>query len=181
MLDKVKQFVRKNFKPERIPHFDRTIFWLKELKPEADESMLIAAYAHDIGRVIQKEKIEYFKNKSINDSEYLKRHQQDSAKIITEFLKKHEYPQDQIKRIHDIVLHHEEGGAPEWDLIMDADSISFLETNAPRFITNFVPIVGKKRVREKFVWMYERIASDKAKKLAEPFYRKAIKDLKNKD
>ena len=110
MLGKVKLFVKENFKPTSIPHFDRAIFWLKKLEPEVDESMLIAAYTHDIGRPFQKEKMDYFKHKSMNNPEYLKRHQKDSAKIIAGFLKKNDYPQEQIKRIHDIVLHHEEGG-----------------------------------------------------------------------
>lgn len=177
MLEKVKQFVRDNFKPASLPHFDRAIFWLKELKPDVDETMLIAAYAHDIGRAVRKEKNEHSKGKKINEPAYLKKHQMDSAEVITEFLEKHNYPEDQIKRIHNMVLHHEEGGIPEWNLIMDVDSISFLEVNVPKFITDFVPITGKERVKEKFEWMYNRISSAKAKKLAKPFYQKAMIDL----
>jgi hypothetical protein len=51
---KVQKFVRDSFNkagsPSNILHHERTIYWIKRLKPEADEALLIAGLAHDIER-----------------------------------------------------------------------------------------------------------------------------------
>ena len=57
MFEQVKAFVQETFsgpKAGGIKHFEQTVFWLKKLKPDADEPMLIAAYAHDIERGFRK-------------------------------------------------------------------------------------------------------------------------------
>jgi hypothetical protein len=50
--DKVHKFVIDSFnqavKQHQIGHFERAVFWMKELNPQADEAMLCAAMAHDI-------------------------------------------------------------------------------------------------------------------------------------
>ena len=182
MLEKVKDFVYNSFNKganeKKMDHFERTVFWLKKLKPNADEAMLIAAYAHDIGRAFRTTgTIETFKDKEINDEEELKKHQQESADIITKFLKENDYPENKIKRVRNMVLHHEEGGDEESDLIKDADSVSFLEVNVAKFLNVFLKPLGKDKIKTKIDWMYDRITNDKAKLLAKPFYKNAIKKL----
>ena len=76
-----------------------------------------------------------------------------------------------------LVSKHEEGGNDDQNLLKDADSVSFFETNISLFLTKHVQDVGKEKVREKFDWMYKRITSEKAKQIARPWYEEAIKNL----
>jgi len=185
MLGKIKQFVKEsfekgvNFSPTQLIHFEGTLNWLKVLKPDATEDMLIAAYAHDISRAFrQTDSVETFKNKEFNDPKYLKEHQESGAKIISDFLRENDYPEDKIIFIANMIAHHEAGIDEYSNLLMDADSLSFLENNVPHFI-NQISKQGKDKIQAKIIWMYDRINSDRAKELARPFYNDAIVALEN--
>ena len=182
MLKKVISYVNKSFQQcvtsKSVKHFENTVYWVKKLKPDADEAMLIAAYSHDIQRAFRKTRTsETFKNKEFNDPKIIKKHQNDGAKLMADFLKRNGYGNKNIKRVYNMVKHHEEGGDKEPDLIKDADSISYLQTNTFRHIKKEVPSLGKKKVKGKIDWMYNRISSRKAKKIAEPMYKKSLKLL----
>lgn len=185
MLEKVKQFVNDsfasgvNFSPTQLAHFEGASHWIKVLFPDADESMLIAAYAHDIGRAFRlTDSVETFKHREFNDPEYLKEHQENSAQIIVAFLRKNDYPEDKIGIIENMVKHHEEGGDDNSNLLMDADSLSFLENNVSHFV-NQIAKQGKEKIQNKISWMYNRISAEKAKELAKPYYDKALEMLEN--
>lgn len=178
MLEQVKQFIQQSFNPEvngnGKEHFERTIYWVKQLKPDANEPILIAAYAHDTARAFSKQDTEEtFKDKEFNDIEILKEHQEEGARIVADFLQKEGYSEESIKRVYNMIKYHEEGGDAESNLIMDADSISYLEINAVKHI-KLVNSLDKDKIKRKIDWMYKRISSDKAKVLAEPYYKKAI-------
>lgn len=178
MLEKVKKFVNESFKQcvsgKSTKHFERTVYWVKQLKTDADEPILIAAYAHDIARAFRKKSpIELFKKKEINDKEILKKHQEEGAKVMIEFLKKEDYDKESTKRVSDMIRHHEEGRDEESNLVKDADSISYLEVNAPKHI-KLIKILGKGKIKRKVDWMFNRISSKKAKLLAKPYYEKVV-------
>ncbi len=178
MLEKAKKFVNESFKQcvsgKSTKHFERTVYWVKQLKTDADEPILIAAYSHDIARAFRKKSsIELFGKKEMNDKEILKKHQEEGAKIVVGFLKKEGYDEKSIKRVSDMIRHHEEGGDEESNLVKDADSISYLEINAPKHI-KLVKILGKDKIKRKIDWMYNRISSKKAKLLAKPYYEKVV-------
>lgn len=182
MLEKVIQYVNESFAQsvtDKKPiHFERTVYWLKQLKPDADEPMQIAAYAHDLQRAFRKTNTQQtFKNMAFNDSEFLKMHQEEGAKLIAKFLREHGYAEDKIKRVFNMVRYHEEGGDPESDLIKDADSISFFEVNAIGFIQKVALELGAEKTKSKFDWMYNRIYSENARKIAEPMYKKSLAEL----
>ena len=182
MLDKIKQFVDKSFRQinrsRSLKHFDRTVYWTKKIRPDADEPILIAAYAHDVSRAFNEEfTVEKSKNRDLTDPRVLRKHQDESACIIVDFLRKENYDENLIKRIENMVRHHEEGGDEESDLVKDADSLSFLEVNAPRLIKTLAKVFGKEKIRRKIDYMYDRISSAKAKSFAKPYYEKAIKLL----
>ena len=151
------------------------MYWLLKLKPDADEAMQIAAYAHDIERAFARPPKGFYQDKELNDPIYLKKHQENGAKIITEFLEKQHYPE--AKRVAEMVRLHEIGGTPEADLIKDADSISYFEVNAQKHIKKFGIPYGKQKVLGKYNFMFNRISSQKAKDLARPIYEKVLQDL----
>lgn len=179
MLEKVKRFVKDSFEKSAsgssLEHFEKTVFWVKQLKPDSDDAILIAAYSHDIARAFRAEnENDTYKTRELNDPEILEKHQHTGAKIMTEFLQKEGFDSTKILRIANMIARHEVGGDVESDLIKDADSISYLEINAPKHVVKFVPILGRDKVRRKIDWMYDRISSEKAKEIAMPLYEKAI-------
>ena len=181
MLEKVKKFIEESFKQclngKDTKHFERTIYWVKLLKPDVDEAILIAAYAHDIARAFKKkDSEEMFRDREFNDKEILKEHQEEGAKIMADFLKQEGYNEKSIDRVSNMIKYHEEGGDEESNLIMDADSISYLEINAIKHI-KLIKILGKDKIKRKIDFMYNRISSDKAKLLAKPYYEKILELL----
>lgn len=176
----VEQFIIDSFtkagKEGSILHLTRTAYWLKQLQPDADEYMFIAALSHDIERAYRDhdtmERLLW--EKGFRDPEFLRLHQEKGAEIIRDFLTGQNVDHHQIERVKAMVRHHEEGGNEEQNVIKDADSISFFENNISHFIQKQLPSFGKEKVKIKFDWMYNRITSEKAKQIAYPRYAESL-------
>ncbi len=182
LYKKVKCFVRNAFgKRFGMVHFERTAYWIKKLEPDADEALWIAAIAHDIERAFRPsggEQTIREKETGYHHIDYLRHHQEEGAKIIESFLAQNGADQKLIDLVKMLISRHEEGGTRDQNLLKDADSISFFENNISYFLEHKIHEAGKENVVEKFKWMYQRITSKKAKKIAEPYYEKAMKDIK---
>lgn len=76
-----------------------------------------------------------------------------------------------------MVIRHEVGGDEESDMIKDADSLSFFDVNAMRFVEKMTKSYGKQKIKNKFDFMYNRISSEHAKELAWPMCEKALAAL----
>lgn len=182
LYTKAEQFVIDSFtklgKTSQIKHFERTVYWIKQLKADADEALLISAIAHDIERAFRKQDVKDKKHShSYADPEFFRSHEERGAEIMADFLKKEGAEQKLIDRVKMLISKHEEGGNDDQNLLKDADSISFFENNVPTFLTKHVSEVGKEKVKEKFDWMFNRITSEKAKQIARQWYEEAIKKL----
>jgi hypothetical protein len=185
LYQKVEQFVIDSFtntgKIQSIKHFLRTVYWLKELEPEADEAMKIAAVAHDIERAFrQADILEIQDQVGFTDLAFLRLHQERGAEIIANFLIEQNADNQTIEKVKMLIARHEEGGNKEQNILKDADSLSFFENNAENFINKIAVIKGKDKVQAKFDWMFERISSDKAKKIAQKWYDDSIRKLLEK-
>lgn len=179
LFEKVRKFVDKSYNGKTV-HFERTVYWIRQLKPKADGALLIAGLAHDIERAFREDWMwELPVKRGFRDSVFLRHHQERGAKIIGEFLKKEGADRRLIERVKMLVSRHEEGGNDDQNVLKDADSISMLENNVKNFIKRYVPAMGKEIAEEKFDWMYNRITSKKAKRIAKPWYEKAIKKLES--
>lgn len=181
LYNQVVEFVDQSFGKKKS-HYPQTLYWLLKLKPDADEAMKVAAYSHDIQRAfIHKSSIEQASenNDGFKNKEFLTIHQQDGAKIIAKFLKQQHADAKLIKKVKHLVSKHEVGGDEAQNILKDADSLSFFETNAPRFATEYVKTLGKDKIKQKLNWMFERITSEQAKNWAKPMYEKALVMLNN--
>ena len=165
-------------------HLIRTGYWVKKIFPEASDSLLIAAITHDVERAFQKGRkppSAELRGAVWDDHVYNSWHSKRSAKFVKACLRKEDARPILIKEVGELIEHHEEGGWNEADYLKDADSISFLEINVPMFINRIPDKLSKDEVKEKFVYMFERMTNKKAKEIAEPFYRKGLEKLQNID
>jgi hypothetical protein len=84
-------------------------------------------------------------------------------------------PEPFVEQVVPAILQHEFGGSPQGNLMQAADSLSFLDVNAP-LVARWVRD-GETSLRfavRKLEWMYERIRIDQARQLAQPLYQKAV-------
>ena len=164
-----------------LTHYKRTVYWVKQLRPNADEALLIAAICHDIERAFRDEKTKSDikeTKKSFMDKDKLTRHQEKGAEIAGKYLIKLGADKHLIERVKHLISKHEVGGDKDQNLLKDADSVSFFENNVDYFVTKQAQLRGKENVREKFQWMYQRISSPKAKAIVKGWYEEALEKLK---
>ncbi len=173
-LDKTIKHVDHLF-GKKDPHFVQALYWLNQLEPDADETLQIAAYAHDTERAICEYNIGVF----LLDEEVLRKHQENGAKEIHRFLLKEGANPEFASKVKNLIERHEDGGTYGQNLIKDADSISYFKTNAATH-ANWIDNFTREQIMAKFDWMYDRISLDKAKKIAKPFYQEAVKILDEK-
>lgn len=181
LYQKTREFVQQSFNGDeaQIRHFDRTVYWIKELKPDADEAYLIAAIGHDIERAFRDPEKDFVNTKkSFWDEEFLGQHAKKGGVILGDFLEKEGAGKELIERVKHMVSKHEIGGDVDQNLLKDADSLSFVENNGPIFLAK-IDKLGYARIKEKFDWMYDWISSEKAKKIGKLFYDKMISELDN--
>lgn len=177
IIKKLENFIRE--KDIEAEHMLRTGFWLKEIYPEADDAFYIAAICHDIERLFPLKNGEIKPPKTGDDKfdrEYLDWHGKRSAEFAEKLLRENGFDDEAaIERIKTLIAEHSFGGTAERDLMRNADSISLLENNAPRFIKEGK---DKKELKEKFNSEFKRLSSEKARELAKPFYDVVIEELK---
>ena len=156
-------------------HFVRALYWTLQLDPDASLETRIAAYAHDVERALN----EYNWGAFLLDDEVLKKHQEDGAREIHDFLIKEGADPELASRVKAIIEKHEIGGDHDQNVLKDADSISYFEINALKHIA-WAEKFSEKAVRAKYDWMWNRLTFEKAKELAKPLYENAVNKLKEK-
>lgn len=82
-----------------------------------------------------------------------------------------------IENVVHLVSRHEWGGDEDQNLLRDADSASFLETNAEGFVTRKAQVEGYEKIRKKLDWMFDRIGSEERKEHVRENYEKWSKLL----
>jgi hypothetical protein len=173
----VENFIKDSFAGSNHTHTPSHLFdtaeCVKLLDPNADSALIVAALGHDIDRAFNDRTK---KSDGFRGPIYLKEHQESSANILKEFLEKNNVDQEFIDRVWHLISKHEEGGDKDQNVLRDADSLSFFRNE------NYVEIIKKYQnigIKDKIDWMYDRIGSDRAKELAEPYYKKALIYLEN--
>jgi hypothetical protein len=153
-------------------HFVRALYWLCQLEPNADEAVKTAAYSHDTERAICAYDIGAF----LLVPEVLRKHQENGAAEIHSFLLREGASPEFALKVKNLISKHEDGGSHEQNVIKDADSISYFETNSVKHAA-WTDKFSKEEIKAKFDWMYNRISLDKAREIAKPLYDKVINIL----
>lgn len=167
LYESVIDFVDQSY-GRHIPHFERTVFWIEKFLQNCGEAEKIAAYAHDIERafrpVDKKEPNDYL------DIDFLRMHEEWGAEIMRKFLTEKWAPDELVQKVAHMISRHEEWGDELQNALMDADSVSFMETNVENFVMKKVVIQWYESIKAKIDWMYNRIHSVEAKKEAQKNY-----------
>jgi len=155
---KIEEVIKGSSVPEDPIHSKNTLEWLLKLKPDADESLKIAALGHDIERAIEKRKVsrqDYKDYDAFKDA-----HAFNSANILSEIMRTCDIDKKMIDDVFFLVQHHETGGTDRVDILKDADSISYFNVNLPYYLLRNNLAETKRRC----LWGYKRL-SEKGKKI----------------
>jgi len=101
-----------------------------------------------------------------------------SARLVRRWLEQQGAAPELITDVERLILHHELGGDREADLLQAADSLSFLEVNAPR-VQSWID-EGRCDVAEfqaKLDWMRDRIRVAAARSAAQALHAQATAAL----
>lgn len=157
---RIKAIIGGSKTPEDPGHAENTLEWLLRFDPFADQSMRIAAFAHDIDRAVESRKI---RRSDYNDYDAFKAaHARNSAKILRTVLDRCNMAGSVVDEACRLVALHEIGGDPRSNLLKDADSISYFEVNMPWYYQR----EGWEETKRRCIWGYQRL-SEKMKKIAQ--------------
>lgn len=139
-----------------LPHAKNIQHWLLVLNPTADDVLQFAAYAHDVERGmpdrLRKEMFDTY-------DEYKSAHAKRAGRIAAAIAEESGFSTEDSKRLSRIIEDAEfSSDDPEVQLVCDADSISFFDTNADYYLKTR----GLEGFQKKVRFMYDR-ASDRAK------------------
>ena len=172
LYDKVVEFVDISFGGRSKSHFERTVYWLEKFSQVFSEAHKIAAYSHDIERGVSGEKDRDYLN-----PDFIRMHQEVGAAIMENFLRENNASEKTIEKVKHLISKHEVGGDAEQDALMDADSVSFMETNAKNFVLNRVKEEGYQKIKGKLDWMFDRITTPERKSFARENYNEWMTKL----
>ncbi len=159
-------------------HLYRTVDWLFVLEPRASLPLRLAALTHDMERHYPAPDAPRMDARlGIPNRDYERQHQERSARIVAAWLTEQGADPTLVAAVRDLVAAHEWGGWPEADLLQAADSLSFLEVNAERFVR--FGLTGERgytpeRVARHFRYMAERVRVPLARQLAEVLLQRAL-------
>ena len=174
----IRAVISKSSVPEDPIHAESVHGWLLRLKADADETLQIAALAHDIDRADETRKIQRADYDDYN--EFKAAHSRNSAKILKEVLHECQLEQPIIDEACRLVEQHEIGGDSRSDLLKDADSLSFFEVNMPLYFQR----EGYEETLRRCIWGYRRL-SPQMKKICrnmtypQPLLNKLLKEAIN--
>ena len=149
---KIRAIISKSSVPEDPIHAENVLQWLLKLKPDADETLQIAALAHDIDRADERRKIQRSDFSDYN--QFKDAHANNSAKILKEILHECRVEQSIADEACRLVKQHKIGGDSHSDLLKDADSISYFEVNMPLYFQR----EGYEETLNRCIWGYQRLS-----------------------
>jgi HD superfamily phosphodiesterase len=163
ICDAILRILSQSQVPEDAAHAQNVWAWVLRLHPGAGFALQIAALGHDIERALPERKV---LRAGFSEYDAFKQaHAENSAEILRELLSKFALDTETVARVVFLVRHHEFGHAndAEVEILKDADSLSFFETNLALYYQREGPEETLFRMR----WGYMRLSAR-----AKPFLRR---------
>jgi hypothetical protein len=159
-------------------HLTRAGDWMLALEPDADEHLVVAALMHDAERKVPGGPALRKTEDAWDDVAYNTAHTHRSAVVVPTWLMAQDAPRAWLTAVAQPIREHEFGGSPEGDLMQAADSISFLETNAP-LVAGWA-LRGEcsaEKARAKLRWMGERVRHERGREIARVYRERSLEDF----
>ena len=148
----IRRYIAGSTTPEDPAHADNTLHWLLRLKPDADAALQLAALGHDIDRA-SRDKV---RRADYDDYDAFKAaHARHSAEILRQLLTANGVPAAVVERSCELVCHHEAGGTADADVLKDADSLSYFDTNLPLYLRR----EGEEEALRRSFWGLQRLSA----------------------
>ncbi len=168
---RIRAFIARSAVPEDPAHAENTLQWLLRLAPEADTALRLAALGHDIDRAAP-DKVQ--RGDYADYDAFKAAHAEHGAHILERLLRECGVDDDIVAETCRLVRHHETGGDPRADLLRDADSLSYFDTNLPLYLQREGPAETLRRC----IWGVRRLSSAARERLRrQPFPDPVIADL----
>ena len=156
-------------------HLARARDWVRELRPDAGEALVLAALLHDVDRNVDARALDRHVA-AWDDADVVRAHAERAAEVAAGWLRSEGAPEALVREVADLIRLHEVGGGEEADVLQAADSLSFLETNpAERWVRE--RRVSAEEALRKLEWMHDRIRERRARELARPLLERASADV----
>ncbi|HWQ60127.1 MAG TPA: HD domain-containing protein [Candidatus Fimivivens sp.] len=173
----VEESCAKHGTPGDLSHARLTVEWIRKLKPDASDALLIAGISHDIERVFNGDW-----KKGTDNPEALKKHQDMSAEIVRAFLSEHGMDKTRTGEVVSLISHHEDGGPGDAAVLCDADSLAYMEErgirNVQRSLENGESSISAiKRLN----YVVSRLSTPEAKAFAKPWHDEAIRIVNERE
>ncbi|MDO6461196.1 DUF4202 family protein [Granulosicoccaceae sp. 1_MG-2023] len=150
-MNEIRRYIAGSSTPEDPAHADNTLHWLLKLKPDAGPALQLAALGHDIDRA-SPDKVQ---RRDFSDYDAFKAaHARHGAAILAELLCCHGLPDALVQQCCDLVRQHETGGTAEADVLRDADSLSYFDTNLPLYLQR----EGEQEALRRSLWGLQRLS-----------------------
>jgi hypothetical protein len=159
-------------------HLTRAGDWMTVLAPDAEEHLIVAALLHDLERRVPGGPKLAMDRVGWDDVDYNTAHTHRSAVVVPTWLLSQGAPEAWLTAVAQPIREHEYGGSPEGDLMQAADSISFLETNAPLVASWAIRgMCTQEKARQKLRWMGERVRHERGREIARVYLERSLDDF----
>jgi hypothetical protein len=163
--NEIEEIISLSDVPEDYSHAKNVKKWVLKFRPNADWTLQIAAFAHDIERALPRRKVIRSKFSDYND--FKNAHALNSAKIVQEILDKYPPSCEEKNKILSLIKNHELGQSENSDLavLKDADSLSFFKVN----LLAYAERNDESEILSRMMWGYQRL-SERARQIIKEFH-----------
>ena len=147
---RIRETIARSPVTEDPEHAENTLEWVLKLYPKAGLALKMAALGHDIERAVPPRVL----REDYEDYDTFKRdHAARSAEILAKIMKDCGATQEFIGEVTRIVRRHETGGTSQAEILNQADSLSFFETN----VRYFYEREGRVATEARVLWGLRRL------------------------
>ena len=163
--NEIEEIISLSDVPEDYSHAKNVKKWVLKFRPNADWTLQIAAFAHDIERALPQRKV--IRSNFSDYNEFKNAHALNSAKVIQEILDKYPLSRKVKNKILSLIRNHELGLINDVDIaiLKDADSLSFFEVN----LLAYAERNDESEILSRMIWGYQRL-SKRARQIVREFH-----------